>query len=196
MHHHYCIKSLGKADRSEGLSRWPCRWGLGRSLLLQRRRSLLWQQKRSSSFTQTRSRNRRDRFCCNKEIPFVGADSSNKFPKQCLHWWGSHGVAKGPWSVRQSVPACRLPFSIVIYSTWWYLPSKTHSKINILMELLHSVREGRYFYCLDASGALGAWDASWVSPGVPPGVSLGDCLGSRAGVISLYIVKNMFLVAS
>ena len=48
---------------------------------------------------------------------------------------------KGPWLRRRSVDGCGGAFSIVIYNTWWYLPSKTHDKIYILMELLRSVRE-------------------------------------------------------
>ena len=36
----------------------------------------------------------------------------------------------------------RRAYSIVIYSTWWHLPSKTLCEIEMLMELLHSAAEG------------------------------------------------------
>ena len=55
-------------------------------------------------------------------------------------------LVKGPCKVRGIRHGCRGAFSIVIYSTWWHLPSKTHSKIDILRELLHSVREWHHFY--------------------------------------------------
>ena len=50
--------------------------------------------------------------------------------------WGSHGVDKGPLKGVARPLRCRRAFFLVIYSTWWYLPSKTHSKIDILKELL------------------------------------------------------------
>ena len=59
------------------------------------------------------------------------------FPKQCLHCRGSHGVGKGPVPGLPERSRCRGAFSIVIYSTWLYLPSKTNRKINISGELLY-----------------------------------------------------------
>ena len=50
---------------------------------------------------------------------------------------------------------CRRAVFIVIYHTWWHLPSKTLGEINILMELLHS-----------------SWEVAHFLPPRPPGASM------------------------
>ena len=48
----------------------------------------------------------------------------------------------GRWWLRR---ICRGPFCIVIYNTWWHLPSKTRRKIDKLKELLHFSWDGHQF---------------------------------------------------
>ena len=85
------------------------------------------------------------------------------FPQTVLALRGSNGVGKGPLKGNSTPSRCRPAFFLVIYSTWWHLPSKTHSKIDILRELLHLVREWHRSYEL-------AWlRTSWepLGPKVP-----------------------------
>jgi len=87
------------------------------------------------------------------------------FPKQCLHCRGSHGVAKGPLDPNSVRPCCRGAFCIVIYSTWWHLPSKTPREIYISGNFLHFSWEVYHFSCpgrFRSPGCLLA--ASWVRP--------------------------------
>ena len=58
---------------------------------------------------------------------------------------GSYGLGKGALICIRLRWRCRGAFYLVIYSTWWHLPSKTHGQINILIELLHFSWEGHHF---------------------------------------------------
>ena len=53
-------------------------------------------------------------------------------PQTVFSCRGSYGVAKGPCRLTQPGCGCREAFSIVIYSTWWYLPSKRRAKLTLL----------------------------------------------------------------
>ena len=79
--------------------------------------------------------------------------------------WGSNGVGKGPLKRSSTRSRCRSAFFLVIYSTWWHLPSKTHSKIDKLKERLHLASE--VFNFLGSSLASGlAWTPGWPWPRV------------------------------
>ena len=82
----------------------------------------------------------------------------NLIPQTVLALRGSYGVAKAGAMVCLRIrPRCRGAFSIVKMLRSWHLPSKTQGKVNILKELLHSVREGCYFY-----------ELPWLRPPWPP----------------------------
>ena len=50
--------------------------------------------------------------------------SARTFPWQTLGWWGSDGIGlEGARVIRGSRRVCCGAFCIVIYSTWWHLPS-------------------------------------------------------------------------
>ena len=87
--------------------------------------------------------------------------SQTTFPKQSLTVGVLTVLLRGPLpgvSARLHLPP--LIFA-AIYSTWWYLPSKTPREIEILMQLLHSVREWCYFLPPRHLWSPGA-------PGLPP----------------------------
>ena len=58
---------------------------------------------------------------------------------------GSYGVGKGALICLTARWRCVLAVLLVKTIVWWHLPSKTHSKINILIELLHLSREVAHF---------------------------------------------------
>ena len=99
-----------------------------------------------------RVRKRRFLFWAKALIWDLSGDRNNKYvravyicyliyfliPQTVLALRGSHGVAleapmKSPALRRRCAGADFIDF----YSTWWHLPSKTHSKIDKLKELLH-----------------------------------------------------------
>ena len=60
------------------------------------------------------------------------------FPKQSLRWGVLTVLLKKGAMIPVWLPSrCRGSFCIVIYMTWWHLPSKTLRKIEIWMQLLH-----------------------------------------------------------
>ena len=63
---------------------------------------------------------------------------------------GSHGLVIGPLKSFLKQARCWGAFCIVIYSTSWHLPPKTHRKIDILKELLHFSWEGLQFWMVSS----------------------------------------------
>ena len=59
-------------------------------------------------------------------------------------------LLKGPLMCYLTRARCRRAFCIVIYSTSWHLPPKTHRKIDILKELLHFSWEGLQFWMVSS----------------------------------------------
>ena len=80
--------------------------------------------------------------------------------------WGSNGVGRGAVEGSRRPSRCRGPFSIVKIDTLWHLPSKTHSKIDKIKELLHLAWE--MFNFLGSSLASGlAWPQDGLGHGGP-----------------------------
>ena len=104
-------------------------------------------------------------------------DSPNSFNCRGSGGVALEGAMKPPW-IRPWTPSLKF---LVIYSTWWYLPSKTHRKIDILKELLHSVREWHHFYEL-------TWLRSPWEPLVTP--SLPDASQRCLPDVSKFYVEN------
>ena len=83
-------------------------------------------------------------------------------------------------------------FSIVIYCTWWHLPSTTLGEIEKRMRLLHFSWEWHQFIASELIWA--PWDTDCllrVSWG-PPESLQNPCLGSRAGVIHIKCDLGIF----
>ena len=72
------------------------------------------------------------------------------FPQTEHAMRGSYGLVKGPLKCSLTRARCRRAFCIVIYSTSWHLPPKTHRKIDILKELLHFSWEGLQFWMVSS----------------------------------------------
>ena len=66
-------------------------------------------------------------------------------PQTVLALRGSNGVGKGALKCLTRPSRCRSAVFLVKYSTWWHLPSKTHSKIDKIKELLHLAWEAFNF---------------------------------------------------
>ena len=102
------------------------------------------------------------------------ASRIKKYPSRFI-CRGSNGVVSGAlrgFPVRACcVRCCVRAFSIVFYSTWWYLPAKTHSKIDMSGNFLYFSWEWHQFMHPGASWSPGCLEEpSWV----PQGVSLGS----------------------
>ena len=81
---------------------------------------------------------------------------------------------------------CRRAIFLVIYTTWWHLPSKTHRKIDILKEFLHSAAEGYQLieiwaswsllrassacYPPNATQMVSKWLPKWLPEGLPDAI--------------------------
>ena len=75
-------------------------------------------------------------------------------PQTVFSCRGSYGVVKGALNGLTTRWRCVASVLLVKTMVWWHLPSKTHSKINILIELLHSSREVAHFSLQDTSWSL------------------------------------------
>ena len=85
------------------------------------------------------------------------------FPQTVLALKGSNGVDKGALKPLPRPWRCRAAYFLVKYSTWWHLPSKTHSKVDKLKELLDSAWEVFNFLASRLASGL-AWPPGWPWP--------------------------------
>ena len=118
------------------------------------------------------------------------------FPKQCLHW----GVLADSLVVGGRETGCRpgVRWSVFYgnYHTKWNGPSKTHSKIDILRELLHFSWEVYHFLLPGWFWSPKPPELPLELPRAPPGLPRNTVWGLALGsyIYDIYIICNMIYI--